>query len=181
MRRWRLVVRISLTQMSSARATGSAELLCAFPMDAGTGGHWNGRCSGHARETAGVAADSGGNGRSPAYTGVTLRDALEQQHDGSFRRAHPGASLYNEVAIGWRYWEDHLPWAIEAFAFSSADDKYDGLHAIMAPIHQAFLAEYGLTAAEVPLLRYLCSQNDPMQEDRWANTPRAAECWQDVS
>ena len=66
-----------------------AQVLCAFPADVGTGGHPNGRCFGADRETVGSDWRDG-----PQYTGHDLKDALEAQYDGSYRKSHWGASGY---------------------------------------------------------------------------------------
>ena len=164
--------------------------LSRVTVDAGTGGHRRGRCISPARETAGVGSDSGGRGNSPPYTGVTLRDALEAQYSGSFLVDHPGASSYNELAIDWRSWEDSLPYNVEAFAFAADEETYDEARASIATKHRAFLLNYGLTATEVPLLRYRCSQIDPINGTAFlyqvgpkVNVPAAeiGECWHDVS
>ena len=52
------------------------------------------------------------------------------------------------------WWDRNLPWALEAFVF----DGDDALRARMARTHQQFLGFFGLTAEEVPLLRYRCSK-----------------------
>lgn len=54
-----------------------AEILCAFPSDSGTGGHRLGRCGPEEYGTVGGASDHWPG--APAYTGKTLKDALEQQ------------------------------------------------------------------------------------------------------
>ena len=70
---------------------------------------------------------------------------------------------------------------------SSAPEDVARNLAYMKPIHQAFLQYYGLSAAEVPLLRYRCSQWDPYaaygNPNDEVNRPRAkrGECFEDVS
>eukprot|EP00965_Chrysotila_dentata_P237651 6202040-Pleurochrysis_carterae.AAC.1 len=50
-------------------------------------------------------------------------------------------------------------WVVEAFFFAGGNE----LRAQMLPVHRNFLSFYGLTAEEVPLLRYVCyvPQLDP--------------------
>jgi hypothetical protein len=112
--------------------------------------------------------------RACVIAGTTLQDALEQQYDGSYRKSHPGVSGYNEIIISALYWDSALPWAVEAFVFSARPDDERALYARMEATHRDFLVYYGLTAAEVPLLRYRCSQNDipPAEQGR---------CFEDVS
>lgn len=57
---------------------------------------------------------------------------------------------YNDVAIGSFAWENNLPWAVESFLVIGDGDEE--LHS-MRQVHSDFLSHYGLTAAEVPLLR----------------------------
>ena len=72
------------------------------------------------------------------------------------------------------YWDRHLPFAIEAFWYAAASPEIIGE---MRRIQASFLEFFGLTAEEVPLLQYSCSQNDPPtnREDR------THVCWTDVS
>lgn len=130
--------------LASAGAAGfimspHAEIVCAFPFDAGTGGHSNGRCN--------PSADG-------HFAMHTLQDALQRQYDGSWRRVHPQDSVYNEIIVGSMWWDRNLPWALEAFVFDGDAE----MQARMAQTHQRFLDYYGLTAEEVPLLRYRCSK-----------------------
>ena len=120
-----------------------AEIVCAFPFDAGTGGHSNGRCSPL------VSPLEDGH-----FAMHTLQDALQRQYDGSWRRVHPQDSVYNEVIVSSMWWDRNLPWALEAFVFDGGDE----LQAQMVITHQQFLDFFGLTAEEVPLLRYRCSK-----------------------
>jgi hypothetical protein len=121
-----------------------ADIECAFPCDVGTGGHPWGRCRGASREKVGTGAG-------PKYTGHSLKDALDAQYDGSYGRLHPGVSGFNEVIVAWLFWSHNLPWAIEAFISIDRTDEPE-----MRRVHAAFLAFYGLSASEVPLLRYRC-------------------------
>ena len=135
------------------------EILCAFPSDAGTGGHKNGRCDSPEREEVGGGLD--GWGGSPPYVGKTLKDALTQQYDGSYLATHHGASGYNEIVVGSMWWEANLPWAIEAFIFSNSGwdtNQLETLTVEMKIAHRNFLQYYGLSDDEVPLTRFHCSQ-----------------------
>ena len=56
----------------------------------------------------------------------------------------------------------------------------------MRQVHADFLQQYGLTAVEVPLLYYKCSQMsmgwDPQASaNRPLTVSNAAECWEDIS
>ena len=102
---------------------------------------------------------------------ATLEDALARQYDGSYRKAHWGASAYNEIIIGSMFWEANLPWAVEAFVYAEDKDKER-----ISGAHRRFLDFYGLSSEEVPLLRYACFVA-PLEP---ANRP-AGECFEDVS
>ena len=164
-----------------------AEFLCAFPSDAGTGGHNNGRCDASERVHVGTEGYFRSHDKaSPGYRGKTLKDALTQQYDGSWREAHYGASEYNEVVVGSLSWEENLPWAVEALfvSFPAADNDrprsdFSPQLAKMRRVHERFLAFYGLRAEEVPLLRYQCSQLDPRDHINRPTAPPGA-CFVDV-
>ena len=78
-------------------------------------------------------------------------------------------------------------YALEAFFYSEEDSGAGGggsRHAEMAMTHKAFLGWYGLTAAEVPLLRYRCSQIDTStwdHERQRSKVPVRDGCFVDVS
>ena len=168
----------------------TTDIACAFPADAGTLGHVNGRCTGADRASVGATRDSGGArlGVGAAYRGATLRDALGQQYDGSWRRSHFRASEYNEIVISSMAWERCLPRCLEAFLVvatgaragsgsSAATDREEPQGGEARPprplgdhvgdttmdatrrMRDAFLEIYGLRPTEVPLLRYVCSQS----------------------
>eukprot|EP00966_Prymnesium_polylepis_P104000 2408567-Prymnesium_polylepis.1 len=72
------------------------------------------------------------------------------------------------------FWDRNLPFAVEAFFFAAAPAS---VKASMRRTHHAFLRHYGLTAADVPLLEYSCSQQSPpANRESLAHT-----CWRDVS
>jgi hypothetical protein len=56
---------------------------------------------------------------------------------------------YNEIVIDGHHSNAHLPGVIEAFVVARGDD-----HGAARGHHQAFLREYGLSAAQVPMLEY---------------------------
>lgn len=56
---------------------------------------------------------------------------------------------YNEVIVSSAYWMSHLPNIIEAFISGH------GANNIASGAHQQFLAKYGLTDEQVPLLGWL--------------------------
>ena len=66
---------------------------------------------------------------------------MMQQH-----LAH-NARGYNEVVVSSSYWVDHLPDIVEAFIVGRGGND------ISWSAHAAFRAQYGLTDAEVPLIR----------------------------
>lgn len=111
----------------------SVRLLCAYPRDFGIGSYANAHCDGPA-----------GAGWDPAqYAGHTLADAMNAQLD-------LGAG-YNDVAVSFEWWEDNVPWAVESFLVLGTDNERLER---MRRVHRHFLRRYGLSAAEVPLLRY---------------------------
>lgn len=151
----------------------TADLLCSFPADSGTGGHPNGRCDETDRATVGLEKFYRGGG---AYQGHTLRDALEQQYNGSYRASHWGASGYNEAIIGSMYWERNLPWVVEAFMYAESERMTTAAQKLeIRRAHGRFLSFYGLTPEEVPLLEYVCFV-PPLDAVK-----RPAPCFVDVS
>ena len=103
------------------------EILCAYEGDGATGLQTNGGC--------GACSADGCESPHPGRAHYRLSEAL---------RGHG-----NEIVIGELYWRTHLPAAIEAFvAFDDADLE------LGRTIHRSFLATYGLSAAQVPLLRF---------------------------
>ena len=65
---------------------------------------------------------------------------------------------YNEVIVRALYWEERGPRAIEAVMFNRP-----GGEAQARKFHEAFLATFSLTAAEVPLLRYTGGRGQPLK------------------
>ena len=59
---------------------------------------------------------------------------------------HNQLSSYDELVLDGSSWNAHMPNAIEAFVKTSADDRH------ATELHAAFLARYGLSAAQVPLV-----------------------------
>lgn len=53
---------------------------------------------------------------------------------------------YNEVVVSSQHWMDHLPGIIQAFISGRGHNN------IAHGAHAAFLATYGLTAAQVPMV-----------------------------
>jgi len=132
----------------------TVEIMCSFPADSGTGGHPNGRCKGADRASVGTENFYHG---SSTYNGKTLRDALEQQYSGSYRKSHFGASGFNEVIISSMYWERALPSAVEAFFYADSERAVTQKQRLeIRQAHSAFLQYYGLTKEEVPLLEFVC-------------------------
>ena len=144
----------------------TTDVLCAFPADMGTGGHPNGRCP-----LRGSGAERGSElgGREVRVSGGSLLTALQQQYDGTHRKAHRDASGYNEIIINALQWEESLPHAIEAFVFASGGASVASAPQILAlrDTHDRFLRQYGLSPEEVPLLEYVCSvqQLAPVQRE----------------
>ena len=74
------------------------------------------------------------------------------------------ASSDNEVVLDGPWWSAHLPHIIEAMFIGPADGTgVDGCYGnacvrSMRTIHSDFLREFGLTAAQVPLVRYQVGQ-----------------------
>ena len=165
------VLPLHLGSVSGFIIAPDAQLLCAFPSDAGSGGHVNGRCEASDRAAVGTGRDSGGAGCakqasgevtcSRGFTGNTLKEALTQQYDGSWRRAHRRSAEYNEIVLGGLYWEGNLPWFVEAFVYVGTQPpgqlEADVLSQMRA-VRASFLAYYGLGDEHAPLLRYVCSQ-----------------------
>jgi hypothetical protein len=90
---------------------------------------------------------------------------------------------YNEIVLSGLYWDRTLPWLIEAFVFAAQAGDVAGreaLQARMASTHRAFLDYYGLSAEDVPLLRYKCSQQDATDAFLRPLAPVGA-CFEDVS
>ena len=102
-------------------------ILCGYSGDGATGGQFNGAC--------GSCSPIHGCSESRPLKGILER-----------------SRVFNEMIVGELYWSSHLPASIEAFLAldpSSAADL-----ALGRRVHQKFLAQYGLSAAQVPLLRF---------------------------
>ena len=96
------------------------------------------------------------------YAGGEFRALLEMQE--SREQYNAGCAQdecdYNEVVIDGPWRTSHLPSVIEAMFVGPADGTgVDGCYGnacvvSMFDIHRDFLAAYGLTATQVPLVRY---------------------------
>jgi len=138
------------------------EVLCAFYHDAGSGGHPNGKCP--------FAAHTGRHA-TPPYQGRPLGDVMKEHFEacagpaspytGVLKRNGHCGSGYNEVLIGWMFWERNLPWAVEAFVYGGGPGNWEQNLARARGIHRDFLQYFGLTSNEVPLLRYDCGPGGP--------------------
>ena len=136
-------------------APASVEVACAYALDAATGGHAD-PCS-----TITTASDG-----SP-LTDTSLQAALRAQRDPAWRRAHPKASSYNEVIVMGLAWSRSLPRGVEAFF-------YDGTPELLEPMRRVrarFLAAYGLSASDAPLVEYACARLQP------ADIRPGTTCW----
>ena len=90
---------------------------------------------------------------------------LHKEHGAQWH--NPGwHSGYNEVIVNSRHYNDHLPNSVWAFFYPKGQDPttWDlgyGIQIDVRRAHRDFLAEYGLTARDVPLLEF-----DPSAWDR---------------
>ena len=102
-------------------------LLCGYFGDVGTGGAINGAC--------GFCTASGcvGGGR-----GYDVAEAIRLS-DGQ-----------NEIIVGQLHWAAHQPDIFEAIVYLSEE----GGRAHAMEVHARFLAHFGLTASQLPLVRY---------------------------
>lgn len=80
-----------------------------------------------------------------------------------FERA-AGNGHYNEIIVDARYWDDHLPSAVEAVYYTRGSES-SAIQAVRAT-HAGFLRRFGLDAAENPLL--------VLDRDEW-NAPFSAD------
>lgn len=60
---------------------------------------------------------------------------------------------YNEIVLDSLYFEEHLPYSLEAF-FTRGHSN------LASEAHAAFLLEFGLTSEDVPLLRWAGNTDD---------------------
>ena len=70
-------------------------------------------------------------------------------------------SGYNEIVVSWSEWERQLPWGVEAFVFGGGERAWKANFRRICEHQANFLAKYGLTAEEVPVLRYDCGPGGP--------------------
>ena len=102
-------------------------ILCGYSGDGATGGRPNGGC-GSCSPTDGCSASR------------PLKGILER------------SSTFNEMIVGELYWSSHLPASLEAFVAFDPISHTD--LALGRLVHRKFLAQYALSAAQVPLLRF---------------------------
>ena len=99
--------------------------------------------------------------------GGVLKDHFEacagevSPYTGTLKRNGHCGSGYNEVMVGWSWWELNLPWAVEAFVFGGGPEQWATTGSRAHGIHQDFLTFYGLSKVDVPLLRYDCGPGGP--------------------
>ena len=97
-------------------------------------------------------ASSAGSARA-AYFAARAADSRSCRHTRLRDRRDTGArstlQSYNEVVLDGLGWNRALPRGIEAFVAVPGDDE-----AAVGATHRRFLAEFGLSASEVPLLRF---------------------------
>jgi len=137
-------------------------VLCAFYHDAGSGGHPNGKCP---------FPPNTGRHILPPHMGEPLGVAMRQHFEACAgevniftglhtRNGHCGSG-YNEILVGWAHWEMSLPWGVEAFMYAGGPEAWPTNEPRARDIHREFLQRYGLSAADVPLLRYDCGPGGP--------------------
>eukprot|EP00966_Prymnesium_polylepis_P102372 2371442-Prymnesium_polylepis.1 len=86
------------------------------------------------------------------------------RHDCGAEGGKPGDSAntcqYNEVILNAQEWEAHLPAMVDAIFFPTGGDQTRAQQ-----LHQRFLAAFGLSSNDVPLLRLdLRNLEAPFQE-----------------
>ena len=62
-----------------------------------------------------------------------------------------GSRSYNEIVLDSASWIEHMPRTIEAVFYNAGGTDW---HPAAKTLHGKLLAAYGLTAEQVPLLRY---------------------------
>lgn len=75
-----------------------------------------------------------------AWPQSSLREAVETQLERN-------AGSYNEYIVSAEYWEQSLPWLVEAIVCRDDCDRARG-------VHDGFLAAYGLSASDAPLVYF---------------------------
>ena len=108
-----------------------AEVLCGYSADVGTGAAVNGGC--------GACSASGCSGA--ARHGATMTQATRWGG--------------NEIIIGQLYWDQHLPWAVEAFVFAGGAQAEAHARAVRGEFLSHFAWVGGDLESEIPLLRFL--------------------------
>jgi len=72
---------------------------------------------------------------------------------GRFLELDGGTTKYNEAIIDGFYWNEHLPWSIEAIIGSPGDPQ-------AVRLHQRFLSTYHISREDVPLVTFHTDQPD---------------------
>ena len=122
----------------------TVRLACSYAYDSGTQGKVNGGCGAVPCTTHPAAWEC-------SWPPDHLKQMMQAQEGrGSAYDGHSaGGSLHNELIISDIYWEQDLPRLIYAFVFTA-----DAAEAKAREAHAAFLAYYGQSEAQTPLLRF---------------------------
>lgn len=86
-----------------------------------------------------------------AWGNPTVASPWRPQDLGTMLRLAAASGVYNELIVDSRYWDHHLPDAVEGI-FTTADANGRRGEAEARRVHRAFVAKYGLREAEHPLL-----------------------------
>jgi len=158
------------------------QVLCAFYRDAGSGGHPNGKCP---------FPPNTGKHSIPPHEGEPLSSVIKEHFEAcagevspftgvAKRNGHCGSG-YNEILVSWAHWELNLPWSVEAFMYGGGPKYWEENGARARKIHADFLQHFGLTRAEVPLLRYDCGPGGPNGGQPFTPaTGRVGKCFVEV-
>ena len=111
------------------------KIKCGYPSDAGTQG--SGGCDGGCE--IGPRQDPSTYRWGCYFSGDNMGGMLTYQQ----------GSGYNEVIVSKAYWLAHLPEIVEAIAYTDEAGYNDA-----SRLHSAYLAHYGRTAAQTPLLSF---------------------------
>ena len=138
-------------------------IMCAYPSDRGTARN---QCGRPRQAGCTPGCDKGAKGR------WELEQVLREQDQRApmYRHSNWG---YNEIILDTAPWEEMLPEAIEAFVFPaypffgyerSRLCCNDRTRQEAVDAHGKFLAKYGMTAMDVPLLEYSGRGPTPFRE-----------------
>ena len=138
-------------------------IMCAYSSDGGTARN---QCQRPRQDGCTPGCDRGAKGR------WELEQVLQEQDERApmYRHSNWG---YNEIILDTGPWDQMLPHAIEAFVFPAYPFfGYEGAHLCCndrtredaVDAHRKFLAKYGMTAMEVPLLEYSGRGPRPFRE-----------------